>query len=119
MVGCPPVWSAGGAEDEFVAVVKDDEGVGGVGGCGEDDTHGSGVYSFVCFWYLSLYLGPVFGFDLRGREMFYGGGLGLVGRVGVDSGDFKKCGKVRSNGILVCGIGSRAAASGLSWSDGC
>jgi len=42
------VWSAGGAKYEFVAVVEDDESVGGVGGCGEDDTHCSGVYVFVC-----------------------------------------------------------------------
>lgn len=48
MVGGPPVWSAGGAKYEFVAVVEDDESVGGVGGCGEDDTHCSGVYVFVC-----------------------------------------------------------------------
>jgi len=35
----PPVWAAGGAEDEFVAVVEDYEGVKGVGGCYEDDAH--------------------------------------------------------------------------------
>lgn len=27
VVRCPPVWSAGGTDDEFVSVVDDDEGV--------------------------------------------------------------------------------------------
>lgn len=36
--------TGGGAEDEFVTVVEEDEGIGGVGGCGEDDAHGGNLY---------------------------------------------------------------------------
>ncbi len=60
------MWSAGGAKYEFVAVVEDDESVGGVGGCGEDDTHRSGVYVFVCVCIFCLCLG--FGSHLRSGE---------------------------------------------------
>lgn len=31
--GVPPVWSAGGTEDEFVSVVDYDEGIGGMCCC--------------------------------------------------------------------------------------
>ena len=33
------MWAASGAEDEFIAVVEDYEGVERVGGCYEDDAH--------------------------------------------------------------------------------
>ena len=40
VMGMPPMRSARRTEDELIAVVEDDEGVGRMCGCYEDDTHG-------------------------------------------------------------------------------
>jgi len=42
VVGGPPVRSAGGTEDKFIAVVEDDQRVIGVCGGNEDDAHDGG-----------------------------------------------------------------------------
>lgn len=40
VMGMPPMWSARRTEDEFIAVVEYDEGVGRMCGGDENDTHG-------------------------------------------------------------------------------
>ena len=46
VVGMPPVRSARRTEDEFIAVVEDDEGVGRMCGGYENNTHGVVVWSY-------------------------------------------------------------------------
>lgn len=62
------MWSASRTEDKFVAIVEDDEGVGGMRGCEKGDTHfgfvdvifrrwGTKVRRFVEVLYSCSYIG--------------------------------------------------------------
>jgi len=46
VMGMPPVRSARRTEDEFIAVVEDDEGVGRMCGGYENDTHGRRCFKY-------------------------------------------------------------------------
>lgn len=61
MAGGPPVWRTGWTADEFVAIVEDDEGVGGMCGGGKDYAHFGGcVYEVGSRWGLTKLVGCKF-----------------------------------------------------------